>query len=60
MKRLAFVMVGLSLVALGCSSDSSNPNNPSNPNTPTFTATLSPANENPPITDGGKHRAAAA
>ena len=52
MKRLAFVMVGLSLVALGCSSDSSNPNNPSNPNTPTFTATLSPANENPPISNG--------
>jgi len=51
MKRLAFVIVGLALVAAGCSSDSSNPNNPSNPNTPTFTATLSPASENPPITD---------
>lgn len=50
MKRLASVMVGLSLVAVGCSSET-NPNNPGNPNTPTFTATLSPANENPPITD---------
>jgi len=51
MKRLAFVTLGLALVAVGCSSDSSNPNNPSNPSTPTFTATLSPANEVPPITD---------
>jgi hypothetical protein len=52
MKRLSFVIFGFALAAAGCSSDSSNPNNPSNPNTPTFTATLSPANENPPISNG--------
>jgi hypothetical protein len=50
MKRLSFVMLGLSLVAVGCSSDS-NPNNPANPNTPTFTATLSPSNEVPAISN---------
>jgi CHRD domain len=52
MKRLSFVLLGFALAAASCSSDSSNPNNPSNPNTPTFSATLSPANENPPISNG--------
>jgi hypothetical protein len=51
MKRLSLVLLGFALAAAGCSSDSSNPNNPSNPNTPTFTATLSPANEVPAVTD---------
>jgi len=51
MKRLPFVLLGFALAAASCSSDSSNPNNPSNPNSPTFTAVLSPANENPPISN---------
>lgn len=51
MKRLSFVMLGFALAAAGCSSNSTNPNNPGNPNTPTFTAVLSPANENPPISN---------
>jgi PBP1b-binding outer membrane lipoprotein LpoB len=51
MTRLASITVALALFAAGCSSDSSNPNNPSNPNTPTFTATLSPTNEVPPVSN---------
>jgi hypothetical protein len=50
MKRLSFVVLGFALFAAGCS-DSSNPNNASNANTPTFTATLSPANEVPAISN---------
>ncbi len=49
MKRLSPIAVALAIVAAGCSSNSS-PNNPS-PTNPTFTATLSPANEVPPISN---------
>ena len=49
MKRLSPIALVLALAAAGCSSNS-NPANPS-PTNPTFTATLSPANEVPPITN---------
>jgi hypothetical protein len=49
MKRLSPIAVALALLAAGCSSNST-PTNPS-PTNPTFTATLSPANEVPPITN---------
>jgi hypothetical protein len=49
MKRLSPFAVVLALAAAGCSSNST-PTNPS-PTNPTFTATLSPANEVPPITN---------
>lgn len=49
MKRLSMLCVAVCLVAVGCSKDSSSPTNPT-PTNPTFTATLSPAQENPPIT----------
>ncbi|HEY7290625.1 MAG TPA: CHRD domain-containing protein [Vicinamibacterales bacterium] len=50
MKRLSLVILGLSLTAVSCSSNS-NPTNPVDPNTPTFTATLMPANEVPPVSN---------
>jgi hypothetical protein len=46
MKRLFVLAIAASFFAAACGSDS--PTSPSN-NQPTFTATLSPANENPPI-----------
>jgi len=49
MKRLFPLAVLFALAAAGCSS-SSTPTNPS-PTNPTFTATLSPANEVPPVTN---------
>jgi CHRD domain-containing protein len=49
MKRLSPIAVVLALAAAGCTSNST-PTNPS-PTNPTFTATLSPANEVPPITN---------
>ena len=49
MKRLSPIALVLALAAAACSS-SSTPTNPS-PTNPTFTATLSPANEVPPITN---------
>src|SRR5262249_7781994 len=49
MKRLSPIAVVLALLAAGCSSNST-PTNPT-PTNPTFTATLSPANEVPPITN---------
>jgi hypothetical protein len=49
MKRLSPIAVALAILAAGCSSNST-PNNPS-PTNPTFTATLLPANEVPPITN---------
>jgi len=50
MKRLSALIVPLALVAAGCSSSSTSPSNTA-PTKPTFTATLSPANEVPPITN---------
>jgi hypothetical protein len=50
MKSLFPIALVLALAAAGCSGNSSTPNNPS-PTNPTFTATLSPANEVPPITN---------
>jgi len=49
MKRLPPVAVAIALLAAGCSS-STTPTS-TTPTNPTFTATLSPANEVPPITN---------
>ncbi|HEV3063075.1 MAG TPA: CHRD domain-containing protein [Vicinamibacterales bacterium] len=49
MKRLSIVTVALSLIAVGCSSSS--PATPTSPTKPTFTATLMPANEVPPVSN---------
>ena len=48
MKRLTLAVLGL-LLAAGCSSSSTPSSASSSPTTVRFTATLSPANENPPI-----------
>ena len=48
MKRLSLVTIALGLFASACGSSSTSPTTPTNP---TFTATLSPANEVPPITN---------
>ena len=47
MTRLSVLAFAAALVAAGCSSSTS----PSTPTNPTFTAQISPANENPPITN---------
>jgi hypothetical protein len=49
MTRLSLIAVALALVAVGCSSSTS-PSS-STPTNPTFTASLSPANEVPPVTN---------
>ncbi len=49
MKRFLPLAVAIAFAAAGCSS-SSTPTNPT-PTNPTFTATLSPANEVPPVTN---------
>ncbi len=49
MKRLSPIAAAIALLAAGCSS-STTPT-PTTPTNPTFTATLSPANEVPPITN---------
>jgi hypothetical protein len=49
MKRLSPIAVAIAVLAAGCSS-STTPT-PTTPTNPTFTATLSPANEVPPITN---------
>jgi hypothetical protein len=49
MKRLSPIAVAFAVLAAGCSS-STTPT-PTTPTNPTFTATLSPANEVPPITN---------
>src|SRR5215831_43413 len=49
MKRLFPFAVVLALVAAGCSNNNSP--SPTTPTNPTFTATLSPANEVPPVTN---------
>jgi hypothetical protein len=51
MKPLSVIAIALSLLVAGCGDDSSTPNNPSPSQNPIFTATLSPANEVPPITN---------
>src|ERR1044072_2741307 len=52
MKRMPILIVALALFAAGCGSDSDSPTSPSaNPNRTIFTATLSPANEVPPVTN---------
>jgi len=48
MKRLSILAVALGLTSAACGSSSTPA--PSSPSQPTFTATLSPANEVPPIT----------
>lgn len=49
MKRFSAMVVALAFVAAGCGSSSTSPSTA--PTKPTFTATLSPANEVPPITN---------
>ena len=49
MKRLSALAAVLALFAAGCGSSSST--SPTSPTKPTFTATLLPANETPPITN---------
>src|SRR6266480_3852135 len=49
MKRLSPIAVVLALLAAGCSNNNSP--TPATPTNPTFTATLSPANEVPPVTN---------
>jgi len=49
MKRVFALIVPLAILAAGCGSSSTSPSTA--PPTPTFTATLSPANEVPPITN---------
>ena len=48
MKRLSFLVVTLGVLVSGCGSSSST--SPTTPTNPTFTAALSPANENPAVT----------
>ena len=50
MKRLSALVVPLVFIAAACSSSSTSPTS-STPSKPTFTATLSPANEVPPISN---------
>jgi len=49
MTRLSALAVAAALFAVGCSSSSTSPS--TTPTNPTFTAQISPANENPPITN---------
>ena len=49
MTRLSALAVAAALFAVGCSSNSTSPS--TTPTNPTFTAQISPANENPPITN---------
>jgi hypothetical protein len=46
MKRLSLLVMALSVLVAGCGSSSTSPTTPTNP---TFTATLMPSNEVPPI-----------
>jgi len=50
MTRLSALAVAAALFAVGCSSSSTSPST-TTPTNPTFTAQISPANENPPITN---------
>jgi hypothetical protein len=51
MRHLKILAVAACVAAAGCGSDSSSPSTPSQPNTINFTATLTPANEVPAITN---------
>jgi len=51
MKRLSLAAVALAIAAAGCSSNSTSPSTPAPAANPVFTASLSPANEVPPITN---------
>jgi hypothetical protein len=48
MKRSSLLLLALGFFVAGCGSSSTSPTTPTNP---TFTATLSPANEVPPVTN---------
>jgi CHRD domain len=50
MTRLSALAVAAALFAVGCSNSSTSPST-GGPTNPTFTAQISPANENPPITN---------
>jgi|SRR4051794_29215267 len=50
MTRLSALAVAAALFAVGCSSSSTSPSSTA-PTNPTFTAQISPANENPPISN---------
>jgi CHRD domain len=50
MTRLSALAVAAALFAVGCSSSSTSPST-TGPTNPTFTAQISPANENPPISN---------
>jgi CHRD domain-containing protein len=52
MKRLSVLVAALALLAAGCGSSSSTTTSPSTAGNPIFTASLSPANEVPPVTNG--------
>jgi hypothetical protein len=52
MKRLSVLAVALALVAVGCGSSSSSTTSPSASGNLVFSASLSPANEVPPVTNG--------
>jgi len=51
MKRLSALIVALAFVAVGCASSSTSPSGTAPAPNPTFTATLLPSNEVPPITN---------
>jgi hypothetical protein len=51
MKRLSVLSVALALVAVGCGSSSSTTTSPTPAANPVFSASLSPANEVPPVTN---------
>ena len=51
MKRLSVLAVALAMIAAGCSKNSSTSPTPTPAANPVFTASLSPANEVPPITN---------
>jgi hypothetical protein len=51
MKRLSVVAFALALFATACGSSSSSPTSPTAAGNPVFSASLSPANEVPPVTN---------
>jgi hypothetical protein len=52
MKQLSVLCVALALVAVGCGSSSSSTTAPTAATNPVFSASLSPANEVPPVANG--------
>jgi len=51
MKPVSAFVIALSLLVAGCGKDSSTPTTPSPSTNPIFVASLSPANEVPPVTN---------